>query len=207
MFGEIGRGGVHELHELGVGAVCRIDDRGLAGALLGEARGAGIGDPFCIGRSPCALRTALRFATRCAEVDAGDMMRVLLGLCATCNAFGGARKVFSSIAGAGGTPRRFNRRRHCRPKGFLIAGGGSTWPLSPRSTGSRFHGAWRLRGNDSPHGLYRNAIPRHSRGSGNSSASTLPEKGELSPRVRSYEEANKNLFLSQHKTQETLEWL
>ena len=45
MSGEIGRGGVHELHELGVGAVCCIDDRGLARALLGEARGAGIGKP------------------------------------------------------------------------------------------------------------------------------------------------------------------
>ena len=38
MFGEIGRGGVHELHELGVGAVRGIDDRGLASAPLDALR-------------------------------------------------------------------------------------------------------------------------------------------------------------------------
>ena len=44
MFGKIGGGRVHEFHELGIGAVGFVDDRGLARALFGKARGAGIGN-------------------------------------------------------------------------------------------------------------------------------------------------------------------
>lgn len=45
MLGEISSDRVHELHELMVGAVGFVDDRGLAGALFGKTGGAGIRNP------------------------------------------------------------------------------------------------------------------------------------------------------------------
>ena len=74
MFGDVRRDRFLELAELRIGAVCRIGDRGLARALLGKARGAGIGNPDLYGTQPLcseggpALRDALCGGSRGAMV-------------------------------------------------------------------------------------------------------------------------------------------
>ena len=139
MLGDVRRGCFLESTEFRIGAVCGIGDRGLTRALLGETWRAGVGDPDLDGSQPCALRAALRFATRCALVDAASMACLLMDRRATCNAF---RHWMEGLAF---TPPRTGSR----PSGRR----------SPREDGRRKRSSW-------PRARRPHRVPRRSHGRG-----------------------------------------